>query len=479
MAGAMLLGTGSRPVIAQNPAQITVEERSTASALEGAFMKVADMISPATVSITARVEQAASGASNPLEELLEGPGNNRAPRPPRVGTSVGSGVVVRPDGYILTNDHVVAGAKDNQVKVTFPDGTSYIGTVARDQRSDLAVVKINAPKPLPYVRLANSDSLHVGQWAIAIGSPFGQQNSMTTGIVSALHRKSTIGAGEESRYYPALIQTDAAINRGNSGGPLLNINGELIGINVAIYSPTGTSAGIGFAIPANTAQTVMEQLIAKGRVTRGSLGIVPDDIAPELRVALGTSKGAYVKTVAGGSPADKAGIEPGDVVTRFNDRAVNDEVALRDAIGSTAPGTQVPVVLLRDGKTVTVTATLEESKERQVTAQPTASPVRRTRNVFGFGVEPVTDVHRDQFGLPKNLQGLLVKEVQPGSPADDAGVVPGMVVTAANGQPLTTAEALNRVVVGAKSGSVVTLRCVLPAQAGTPSSRVALTITVP
>ncbi|MFM7321780.1 MAG: S1C family serine protease, partial [Armatimonadota bacterium] len=246
---AFFLGSGQRDVTAQGTAKAQSEDRATAVSLESAFTRIADTIGPATVSIQAEVTAPSRRGGidvegDPLEEMIPGPR-----RAPRTGTSVGSGVIVDATGSILTNDHVVEGAKDGKVVVKMSDGTTYPGTVSRDPRSDLAVVKITAGKPLPYVRFADSDALKVGQWAVAIGSPFGKENTMTTGIVSALHRKTDISEGVTGRYYPSLIQTDAAINRGNSGGPLLNIRGELIGINVAIFSPTGTSAGIGFAIP--------------------------------------------------------------------------------------------------------------------------------------------------------------------------------------------------------------------------------------
>jgi serine protease Do len=204
------------------------------------------------------------------------------------------------------------------------------------------VVKVDAGRPLPFVRMADSNKTRVGQWAIAIGSPFGQQNTMTAGIVSALNRKSVVSSVEGGRFYPQLIQTDASINPGNSGGPLLNINGELIGINVLIYSPTGGNVGLGYAIPSNVAKNVMEQLITRGRVVRGYLGLRPGDIPAGLRARLGTDKGAYVEEVTGGSPAQKGGLRADDVITRFNGRTIENEVTLRDAISATAPGTRVP-----------------------------------------------------------------------------------------------------------------------------------------
>jgi len=307
----------------------------------------------------------------------QGRGQNQDSPAPRMGTSVGSGVIVRSDGYILTNDHVVEGAKDGKVTVKLSDGTVLNGVVKRDFRSDLAVVKVESKKPLPSVKFADSGRLHVGQWAIAIGSPFGKENTMTTGIVSALHRKSDISDGVTGRFYPSLIQTDAAINRGNSGGPLFNIKGELIGINVAIYSPTGTSVGIGYAIPSNTAKYVSDQLIAKGKVTRGSLGLVPQDITADERSLVGTSTGAYVKEVVVGGPADKGGIQAGDVITKIGGTPIVDEITLRDTVGSTAPGSKVDISFLLMAKRALPLSSLERSRKRSlVRERPQAVPAK-------------------------------------------------------------------------------------------------------
>jgi len=482
---AFLLGSGQQDVTAQATAKAQSDDRATAVSLESAFTRIADTIGPATVSIQAEVVAPArrggldNDGGDPLDELMPGPR-----RGPRTGTSVGSGVIVDASGSILTNDHVVEGAKDGKVVVKMSDGTTYPGTVSRDPRSDLAVVKISAGKPLPYVRFADSDALKVGQWAVAIGSPFGKENTMTTGIVSALHRKTDISEGVTGRYYPSLIQTDAAINRGNSGGPLLNIRGELIGINVAIFSPTGTSAGIGFAIPANTAKMVMEQLVAKGRVVRGSLGVVPADVPVDLRSTLGTREGAYIKQVTVGSPADKAGLQAGDVVVRFNGRQILDENALREAIAGAGPGASAKIEVLRDTKTQSVTAVLGELKEQpgsgtQAQPAPTAEP--KTRKL-GFVAEPVSPDMREKLGLPANVDGVVVRSVEPGSAADEAGLSPGMIVTAVNGRKVVSREGLDTALADAKSGRILSLKVVTSINDGSDTpvlSRGVVTFRVP
>jgi serine protease Do len=487
-------GARSAPVSAQSGTKMTAEQRDTATSLQGAFMKVADTISPATVYITVTSEAPGGPVSaspfgpdsgdgdSPLGDLF-GPNSpfNRAPGGPggRTRMSSGSGVIVRQDGYILTNDHVVAGAKNGMVKVALSDGTEYMGKVFRDPRSDLAVVKINAPKPLPYVRFADSSKLRVGQWAIAIGSPFGEQNTMTTGIVSALNRKSSIGDGNDARYYPELIQTDASINPGNSGGPLLDIDGQLIGVNVAIESPSGTNAGIGFAIPANTALSIMTQLIDKGKVVRASLGLVPKDIAPKMRTKLGTDTGAYVDSVQSGSPADKASIEPGDVITKFNGKDITNEVTLRNAISSSAPGSTATITVLRDGgKATNLTATLTSLQER-ASDTPAPAPVRRPANSLGFEPRAMTEEFASTLGVSPTIKGMVIYSVVPGSPAAEAGLQPRMIVTSIEGKPVTTVATLNSVIGAAKSGDIVTLTVLLPSGNGDKPSKAVVNITIP
>lgn len=475
----------STKLVARDSAALAQENQDTAESIEGAFTQIADNLGPATVSISALAEVA------PSVSPFDFPG---MPRRPRRGESPGgdpnervlrpvggSGVIVRPDGYIVTNDHVVEKARDGKVKVKLASGESYTGVVFRDKRSDLAVIKINPSKPLPTVKFADSDALKVGQWAIAIGSPFGQDNSVTAGIVSALHRKSMIG-GANGRYYPELIQTDASINPGNSGGPLFNIHGELIGVNVAIDSPSGGSVGIGFAIPANSAKLVVDQLVAKGKVTRGYLGVKPIDIEPEVKRALGIDKGAYVAEVTGDGPADKAGIDPGDVVVRFNERPVSDESTLRHAIAISKPGTTVPITLLRSGKTLNLTATLEVfNDETEEDKKP--APTGEKSKSDDFEVEPITAEYREDLNLPESVKGVVVTKVKQGTPAEEAGLGRGLVIVSLNGKPVTTAEEVKSAVKAVPSGKVIMVKAVLPpapnSPPGTKPSRAAFNIEVP
>jgi serine protease Do len=490
-------GVAGRPVTAQETVSLTAEQRTTATALEGAFMRIADTVGPATVRIASInappptvADRRRPGTDNNSDDEDDsfpfgqffGPNTPRLQMPtPRVRRATGSGVIIRPDGWVITNDHVVEDSTNGRVRVILSDNTEYTGKVFRDRSSDLAVIKIDAGKPLPYVKMADSSGLRVGQWAIAIGSPFAQQNTMTTGIVSALHRSRAISDDATARYYSDLIQTDAAINPGNSGGPLLNINGELIGVNVAILSQSGSSAGVGFAIPANTAKMVADQLISKGKVTRSSLGVVPTDIPPLLRGKVG-AKGAYVGQVAADTPADKAGIQPGDVITRFGTTDVSDEISLRNAIASASPGTAVPITLSREGKTVSVSATLVARDEPPggeqdggggdgAAARPTP-PARRRANELGINARALTSELLEGVSAPAGTKGVFVGAVVPGSPASEAGLERGMIITAVNGKPVTAVDALNSTMQTAKSGDVYTLSVLIPLRNSRPNKGV-------
>ncbi|MCX6366156.1 MAG: trypsin-like peptidase domain-containing protein [Armatimonadetes bacterium] len=489
----------SARLVAREPAARLQEGRDTAQSLEVAFTQLAESMGPSAVSISAVAEVPRS--RSPFEQFLgpdapqtPGQGQRRrrpntpapAPAPGASGDEAddtvlrpvgGSGVIIRSDGYILTNDHVVEKARDGKVKVKLSSGETFTGKVFRDSRSDLAVVKIDAGRALPAVKFADSGRIKVGQWAIAIGSPFGQDNTVTTGIVSALQRKSTIGGPLDGRYYPELIQTDASINPGNSGGPLFNIKGELIGINVGIDTPSGGSVGIGFAIPANTARLVSEQLIAQGKVTRGFLGMNPTNIEPEIKQALKLSAGAYVSQVTGGEPADMAGLEPGDVITRFGTNDVRDEVSLRNAIATTKPGTKVPILVSRAGKELTLSATLKElPDERSATAKTATN--RKPAQPLEATLEPLDAEIRTELKLEEAVKGVFVTEVKSGTPTDEAGLSRGMIIQSVNGTSVATVEELKKVASTVRSGGIVMLRVLLPSRTGKPS-RAAINVPVP
>jgi serine protease Do len=363
------------------------------------------------------------------------------PQFPQHQFASGSGVIVRSDGWILTNDHVVNGA--DKVTVRLQDGREFTGQVKPDFKSDLALIKIDA-SGLPAADLASTDNMRVGQWAIAFGSPFGLNDTMTVGVVSALNREQTIGEGADGRLYPSLIQTDASINPGNSGGPLVDIYGRVIGINVAIESPSGGNVGIGFAIPAKTANYIMNQLMTKGTVTRGYLGLAPQTLTYNQQQEYGVHQGALVSMVSNNSPAARAGFQVEDVIVRYNGEGVKDDASLREMVAETAPGTTVPVMVRRNGQEITLHVTVGNAP---TSAQPkeNAAPSRdNTRSKLGVSVGSANDpAVRQQFHLSDSIHsGAVVADVIPGSPASEAGIQPGDVIIKLNEKPVANADDL-------------------------------------
>lgn len=428
--------------------------------MESGFIAIAEKMEPSVVSI--RVNKTIRNASMgpDIEQFFQGfpgfegqgPRLRMSPRQFKV-SGAGSGVIVREDGWILTNDHVVSGA--DKVTVKLSDGRELDGTVRQDFHSDLALVKINASNLIP-ADLGDSDRVRVGQWAMAFGSPFELDKTMTLGIISARARQEAIGGPDERRAYSNLLQTDAPINPGNSGGPLVDIRGRVVGINVAIESPSGGSVGIGFAIPVNTAKDVMDQLISKGRVTRGRLGVAPRALSAVERERLGVANGAMVIAVPDGTPASKAGIEPGDVIVRFNGHAVADDISLREAVARLAPGTRVDVVVRRDGREKTFQVTLDtltDSQPGQETPQETPQAGGGKLGVRVQGINP--DVAK-QYNLGVNT-GVVIVEVQQGGPGEEAGLQPGDVILRINGKAVTAPGDVISSMQSAKSGETVQL----------------------
>ena len=328
------------------------EQRAGLYDLQNAFTSLVDEVLPSVVSIESKhagdTKQTMQGFEDffkdfPFPFAFPRPETPDTPRQMPDRMVHGSGVIVRSDGYILTNDHVVGGAE--KVTVQLKDGREFQGTVTRDLRSDLAVVKIDA-RNLPAANLGDSSKIKVGSWAIAIGSPFELDQTVTVGVVSAIGRQGTASDETKTRFYPNLIQTDASINPGNSGGPLVNIDGEVIGVNTLIRSTFGGNVGIGFAIPINTAKFVLDQLITQGKVTRGYLGFVPVDLTPRDKERYGVKEGALVKSVRATTPADKAGLQVEDVIVKFDGKSVSNEIQLRDLIAATPPGKKITVVVL-------------------------------------------------------------------------------------------------------------------------------------
>ena len=346
---------------------------------------------------------------------------------------LGSGIIVSEDGYILTNNHVVDGADDGGIKVSLSDGkTRYDAkVVGKDPRTDVAVLKIDAPKKLPAITLADSDKLEVGDVVLAIGNPFGIGQSVSSGIISALGRGFGI-LGQQG--YEDFIQTDASINQGNSGGALVDAEGRLIGINQSIASPSGANAGVGFAVPVNLARSVMERLVADGRIVRGFLGVSLQMVTPELAesFSLPDTSGALVGGVQPNTPAAKAGMKAGDVIVDFNGKRVSDSAHLRLMVAQTPPQTAVSFKVLRNTKEKNFNVTLAElPDDLAAMGQDNPNPdADETSSVSLEGVElaDLNNQTRRQFNIPPRVRGALVTRVDEDSTAADAGLRPGSVI---------------------------------------------------
>lgn len=347
------------------------------------------------------------------------------PRRPQVERGLGSGVVVDANGTILTNFHVVEGA--DKITIAMSDNKTYEAkVVGLDQPSDLAVLKIEAEN-LPFLTLGDSDAVRVGDIVLAIGNPLGIGQTVTAGIISAKGRRTGLSDGS----YEDFLQTDAPINRGNSGGALVNLNGELIGINSQILSggPSGGSIGIGFSIPSNMAKSVMDQLIKDGRVRRGLLGVVIQNISDDTAQALElTAKnGAIVSSVQSGGPADRAGVKRGDIITAINGEKVDDSNVLRNKIAATTPGTEVKLTISREGREQELTATLDEFKAEDArrsagTNSPGEGEPPAQNRRLGLNLEPVTPEVAKRLGIEGGSEGVVVTQVDPAGPAAEAGI---------------------------------------------------------
>ncbi len=362
------------------------------------------------------------GPGDPFEEFFRRFGPQRPPS--REQRSVGSGFIISRDGYIVTNNHVIDGA--DTIIVRMSDEEEYEATpIGTDEKTDLALIKIEPAQLLPSVPFGQSAGLEVGNWVIAIGNPFGLSQTVTIGIVSAKGR--VIGAGP----YDNFIQTDASINPGNSGGPLINLQGEVVGVNTAIYSRRGGNIGIGFAIPIDLAKSVVQQLREKGSVTRGWLGVMIQSVTPELAKSfdLADPKGALVAEVTPDSPAHRAGLERGDIIVAFNQTEIVNSRELPALVAQTPVGTQAIIGVLRGGKSQTLTVTLGELKDERQTemASGEASPGN-----WGMTVTAITPDIRRQLQIEAAQKGVVVSEVEPGSAASRAGVRRGDVIEEVN-----------------------------------------------
>jgi len=368
-----------------------------------------------------------------FKDFFDRHGGDRPDAPQRKATSLGSGFVIdAKNGYVVTNNHVVQDA--DEITVILQDDTNIKAElVGRDSKTDVALLKIKTQHPLVAVPFGDSDAMRVGDWVVAIGNPFGLGGTVTAGIVSA--RQRDINAGP----YDDFLQTDAAINRGNSGGPMFNLNGEVIGINTAIFSPSGGSVGIGFAIPSNIAKTVVAQLKEFGRTKRGWLGVRIQGVTPEIAESLGlpAPKGALVASVTPNGPAAKAGIQAGDVVTKFDGKDINEMRRLPRVVAETAIEKSVPVEVWRKGKAQTLqvkVGELEAAEESGLLANAPEEPEKPKANgpkpteALGLKLTGITPELRQQFELKPDQKGVVVTEVANGTPASEKGVRPGDVI---------------------------------------------------
>ncbi len=429
---------------------VTPEGKELLNQFSAAFEAAAAKVNPAVVPIMSeqvtRVTSPFGSPSDPLKDFFGDdffrrffstpPGDQK-----QVVHALGSGVVVSKDGYILTNNHVVDGA--DKLTVVLSDKQKYAAkVVGRDPQTDVAVIKIDA-KDLPVAELGNSDEARVGQWVIAVGNPFQLMHTVTAGIISAKGRSSVNLAD-----YEDFLQTDASINPGNSGGALADLDGRVIGINTAIYSPTGVGGniGIGFAIPINMAKNVMHQLVAKGKVTRGFLGLLPQDIDEGLARAMNLkdTKGCLVGDVNAGGPADKAGIKRGDVITNFNGVQVENSVQLRNLVADAEPESKATIGVLRDGSTKDFMVELGERPKNLASGNGTENaPEEKTAEKFGLSVQDLTPAVAQALGY-RNEKGVIVTSVKAESAADEAGIQKNDLIKEVNRIPISSVSDFRR-----------------------------------
>lgn len=420
-----------------------------------AFSEIAGSISPSVVNIsTTKVMKREAGPSleDPFFDLLNPFRNFKMPKKWKE-QSLGSGVIVSTDGYIITNNHVVEQA--DEIRVTLFDKRSFKAKIiGADTKTDIAIVKIEADN-LRAAQWGDSDKLQVGEFVLAIGNPYGLSHTVTMGIISAVGR-ANVGIAD----YEDFIQTDAAINPGNSGGPLVNIKGELIGVNTAIFSRSGGYQGIGFAVPSNMTRLVMNQLVDKGKVTRGWLGVTIQELTPELsqKFGLKSEKGALVGDVAKGSPAEKSGIKRGDIILEYDGKKISDVGNLRNMVAKSKVGSEIPITIMRAGKEYAVKVVIVELPKEIADATPGNAP--EDSNLEGLSGLTAMELSREiarQLGLHKDEKGVVVVRVEAGSPAEEAGIRKGDVIQEIDRKRIEGLNDYNKAVSGLKQGDAALL----------------------
>jgi serine protease Do len=419
--------------------------RIASSAAVPDFADLAEKLSPTVVNIytTQTVEVSSSphqfffpdqgDIPEPFRRFFgipDAPGQ-QAPTREMKRTSLGSGVIFTADGYVITNNHMVENA--DEINVTLSTFEEYKATVVgRDPKSDLALIKIETKTKLPYVTFGDSDKLRVGEWVLAIGNPFGLQKTVTAGIVSAK------GRAINNESYGNFIQTDASINPGNSGGPLFNLDGEMVGVNTAIFSRTGGNIGIGFAIPVNMAKNVMAQLKEHGKVTRGWLGVVIQQVTPDLAENFGLDRpiGALVGQVMPDSPAEKAGLKAGDVIIEYKGNEVSQMSMLPAMVANTSVGEKAELVMIRDGKKQNLTVEIGKLEDEEAVV---AGVETGTNKKLGLTVQELTPKLAKSLGLEEG-QGLIVSDITPGSAAAEVGILRGDIILEINREKVETVD---------------------------------------
>ncbi len=477
---ALLLGGATATLVTGFPAgaQVAQNEASQMARVApragapASFADLTEQLQPAVVNISTRQRvQVAGGGNNPFAgtpfEGLFGGGGSGTPQT-REAQSLGSGFIVSADGYIVTNNHVITAEGKGEIEsitVIMPDGTEYPAKlIGKDAQSDLAVLKITASKPLPFVKFGDSSKARVGDWVLAIGNPFGLGGTVTAGIISAVYRNTGAG-GAYDRY----LQTDASINRGNSGGPMFDMNGQVIGINNAIFSPTGGSVGIGFSIPAEIASPIVEKLMKGQAIERGYLGVTIQQLNEDLADSMGLehNKGEFIQSVVPDGAGAKAGIQAGDVVVKVNGKEVTRDQTLSFLVANTAPGTRIPIELIRNGRRQTLTATVAKrpsDDELQQSFDPSTdqdgdafnNPPKQqgesaVQKSLGLSVTPLTPQIARQIGAAEGTRGLVIVGVDPSSDAGQKGLARGFVILSANNAPVTTQADLENAIKAAKA----------------------------